>query len=318
LAQEPRPCEGAWARGMQRTLLLPLLASAVLLRARQPAAFGADSVNTTATELAAQAPLEYHPPPDVPKQLELFSDDQRFVSLAMSDWAKVSAQLAASFATIAAVPATRFKLVSEMQSAPALTKPRPRLALLERSGARVPVLFFFAVDITPGRPAECPCPCIPGTAAAKVADQLLAALSGPVDGFQFAARMGGVWSGNQTFPAPVAPPPSVRDAPMFKAATEMPLTPTQAWAFSNATKGVVDDFESGLHASMERAATALGGGGQIPCTRTVPGGVAGPCHFPGKIAGEIPMDQMGYPQKLPWTDPITYEDPKVPFGIGGD
>merc|ERR1719337_1768 len=81
----------------------------------------------------------------------------------------------------------------------------------------------------------------------------------------------------------------------------MPLTPVQAWAFSNATKAVVDDFEAGLHASMERAADALGGGGQVPCTRTVPGGVPGPCHFPGKIAGEIPQDQMGYPQKLPWT-----------------
>ena len=36
-----------------------------------------------------------------------------------------------------------------------------------------------------------------------------------------------------------------------------------------------------------------------------------------RIPGD-PARPARYPQKLPWTDPITYEDPRVPFGIGGD
>lgn len=298
-----------------RAMYLPLVA-ALLRRSAQPAGvLGAVPVNTSATEQAAQAPLEYHPPPDVPKVLELACSDQRFVALALSNWTAVGSNLAAAFAKIAAVPATRFALLSEMQSAPAYIAPgqpvRKPLTLLQQ---RAPVLYFFQVDISPGRAGECPCPCIPGTPAAQVATALLAALNAQaVDGFSFAARYGGLWKGTATFPPPAVVPAPTRATPHY-AAGPAPLTAEQAWAFSNATRGVVDDFVGEQEASMMRAAEALGKAqkAQLPCTRTN-GGLPGPCISPGKVSAEVPQDQQGYPQKLPWTDPITYEEGVAPI-----
>lgn len=287
-------------REMRVPMHFVALAVGLGIRGRQPggAVLGATDINTTATEQASLTPAEIHPVPDIPQVLELACADQRFVALALDNFTAAAVQLGGAFATIAKVPATRFALVSEMQKKPPAKSP---IALLQQ---RAPVLYFLQVDVLAGRSKECPCPCIPGTPALQVAQELQAALNaGPVGGFAFTARFGGRWSGNQTFPKPAPPPADARVAPFYDAgATAQSQTTMQAWAFSNATKSVVDDFENELHASMDRAANALSNSGsEIPCTRTSPDGLASPCLYPGKIAAEIPIDQTGYPNPIPMT-----------------
>jgi hypothetical protein len=220
--------------------------------------------------------------------MELTTGDKGFVVLAMANWTAAAEKVTAALAFIAAVPATRFELASEMDEE-IITQ--PELSLVQTG--YIPPLYFADLTITAGRPANCPCPCIPGTPAADVAKSIEAAMTaGKVAGFSWTLRTsGGPWTSAAPFAKPLAPTAEEKAVPFFDPVKDKVIAPAQALAFSKGTEKIVDDFEAEEQAAVARSATALSTSGkQIPCTVTSPDGSPAPCLFPGKVAAEIPQD----------------------------
>jgi hypothetical protein len=226
--------------------------------------------------------------PDVPVNLELATGDKGFVSLAMANWTAAAEKLTAALSFIAAVPAARFELASEMDEE---IHTQPVLSLAQTK--YIPPLYFTDLTITAGRPASCPCPCIPGTPAADVAKTIEGAMAaGPVGGFLWTLRTaGGPWTSAAPFEKPAAPTAAEKAVPFFDPVKDKVIAPAQALAFSKGTEKIVDDFLADEQAAVARSANALATSGkQIPCTVTSPDGSPAPCLFPGKVAAEIPQD----------------------------
>jgi len=221
--------------------------------------------------------------------MELASGDKGFVALAMSNFTAAAEKVTAAFSFIAAVPVTRFELSSGMDEE-VITQ--PDLSMVQTKTGYVPPLFFTALTITAGRPANCPCPCIPGTPAADVAKAIEGAMtSGPVAGFSWTYRAAGPWTSAAPFEKPKVPTAEEKAVPFFDPVKDKVVAPAQALAFSKGTAKIVDDFEAEQQAAVARAATALSTSGkQVPCTVTSPDGNPAPCLFPGKVAAEIPQD----------------------------
>jgi len=282
----------------------------IFLQARQPvqATLGVGNVNTTATDLAAN-PLVVVAEPDPPASLEVVSEDRGLIALSLSNFTQAGQDLAEAFALLTNVPIQRFTIRSEMSKAagdaffgfPTLP---PTLAPTAQPGAAgavagpivlaqiPPLLYFIRVDIAPGRNTVCPCPCVPGTPATAVAAAIVAGINtGKIAGWAMDVRNGREWLGhaNATFLAPPAPEVTSGEAPHFKEGTPAAgPTPTEAWAFSNGTKEIVDGFEADMAAAMDRTAEATAtSGGQMPCTN--PGDMnTYPCNSPGSLYAEVP------------------------------
>jgi hypothetical protein len=241
-------------------------------------------VDTSAAEAAAGS---VDNAPDVPVNMELVTADKGFVALAMANWTAAAEKVTAALSTIAAVPVDRFELASEMDEA-VITQ--PDLSLVQTG--YIPPLYFSDLTITAGRPANCPCPCIPGTPAAEVAKTIEAAITGgKVGGFSWTFRAsGGPWA-LAAFEKPTTPTAEEKAVPYFDPVKDKVVAPAQALAFSKGTSKIVDEFEAEEQAAVARSATALSTSGkQVPCTVTSPDGSPAPCLFPGKVAAEIPQD----------------------------
>jgi hypothetical protein len=273
---------------------LPL--AAALLRGRQEQDPLGTPVNASAADAAA-APLAVVA--DAMVQLELASADKRLVALALSNWTAAEQAIVPAFAALTSVPVSRFTLVSEMEGA--LTQ-EETLHKVQTSGKSVvsfaqvgspPSLLFAGLSISPGMPADCNCPCMPGTPAHEVAALLEKALeAGPVGGFFFTFRQSvQPWAGAVQFTKPAEVDKKDKAVPHFDPAKEKVIAPAQALAFSNMTKNIVDQFETDEQAAAGRAADALSKSGrEVPCTVTSPDGMSAPCIFPGKVSAEIPQD----------------------------
>jgi hypothetical protein len=265
--------------------VLVAVVAARLRGLQEPAGSGLGGVDAAATEAATGSADNA---PDVPVNMELVSGDKGFVALAMANWTAAAEKVTAALAFVSAVPVTRFELVSEMDEA-VITQPDLSLA----QTGYIPPLYFSDLTITAGRPAGCPCPCIPGTPAADVAKTIEAAITaGPVAGFSwtFRASGGGPWASG-AFEKPATPTAEEKAVPYFDPVKDKVVAPAQALAFSKGTEKMVDDFEADEQAAVARSANALSTSGkQIPCTVTSPDGSPAPCLFPGKVAAEIPQD----------------------------
>jgi hypothetical protein len=264
--------------------ILVAVVAARLRGHQEPAGTTLGAADPSATEAASGTADSA---PDVPVNMELVTGDKGFVALAMSNWTAASEKVTAALSFISAVPVTRFELASEMDEA-VITQPDLSLA----QTGYIPPLFFTDLTITAGRPANCPCPCIPGTPAADVAKTLEAAMTGgPVGGFSWTFRAsGGPWASG-AFQKPATPTAEEKAVPYFDPVKDKVVAPAQALAFSKGTAKIVDDFEAEEQAAVARSAQALSTSGkQVPCTVTSPDGSPAPCLFPGKIAAEIPQD----------------------------
>jgi len=256
-------------------------------RSRQaPAGSALGGGDPAATE--GQATASADNAPDVPVNMELASGDKGFVALAMANWTAAAEKVTAALSVVAAVPAVRFELASEMDEKINI---QPDLSLVQTE--YIPPLYFADLTITAGRPAGCPCPCIPGTPAADVAQAIQAAMTaGPVAGFAWTFRAaGGPWASTALFEKPPMPTAEEKAVPFFDPVKDKVVAPAQALAFSKGTQALVDAFEADEQAAAGRAAVATSTSGkQIPCTVTSPDGSPAPCLFPGKVAAEIPQD----------------------------
>jgi len=294
LRERTRPAEPAGAAPLPRRTrsvapmqwVLVAVVAARLRGHQEPAGTTLGGADPLATE-AASGTVDNAP--DVPVNMELASGDKGFVALAMANWTAAAEKVTTALSFIAAVPVARFEFTSEMAEE-VFTQPDLSLA----QTGYIPPLYFTGLTITAGRPASCPCPCIPGTPAADVAKSIEAAMTaGPVAGFSWTFRASGgdgPWA-SASFAKPTTPTAEEKAVPFFDPVKDKVVAPAQALAFSKGTAKIVDDFEAGQQAAVARAAEALSTSGkQVPCTVTSPDGSPAPCLFPGKVAAEIPQD----------------------------